>query len=894
MDYIYSVDLDSYVGNSNTIKTSDLCSSSLSNRNILAFSSDCCVYILPLEKPNELIPVNLNSSPSEYLAWSDDGVHLMNVCKNGTCNLYCVKANLLNTIDLVFSFKIIKDEFILVKSFSKLPKLCLDYIKQDSVNYFEKFSYSSFKYFKDLSVSLFSGFLILNKTGKLQLCFTDFNSVKKKYEYFEFDMKLQQNLIGNTMDCGNQANAEDISFNFGDFSYEFDGSINVAFTNADLSSPIYIFRVMISFNNDNSALEGTSELVATINLMYEPNMVKSRFLFMSNEMASTLCVNVTSEFSQTSSFQFWKASKDTHESLISQNTAWNCISTLQCESKISDIRISKNELNFKDHRNFERQDYKFFLFVAYINGQIGFIDTFKFSQRFLSPIPSRSEKPRQFERKKIKTSNEEYLVTLDQSSSGLVGVGITNQCSLVAFRQIDFKTSQSDSQPIQQLTNLYEYSLLSGSDLWDLIISTNPRFIDALIESLELNFSNQSNISIKKAYFSRFYSIIYALSRRSTTSLKNQSKCLDFLAKLTLNRSISIFSYSIQLNLNVDSLISLFSNSSSNFINTSKSVPLINTNLITTNLDYINNQTMPNSPANSFNQIPLKTNLNDYFSEILKLDSLTNTNLNELRLNDIVQSILNRKNTTIVVNCHLKHIAQWIIDMSLSLVKTTLHVYKSIKTGSISDSQTEHDIFAASLLMDYWFLNELRKGLLFVKILTSLNLANYPLPVLPYRSMGYQKDLLSELFSIITRLIPKINDRIAPIDESLMEQCILIQTDTIATNLDKKYFNLRHSWFGLSTSSWLKTFQFPVDYLFDEERLCALYPLFDIVKLIQFSRSSLTKQCIRCGNYTESEQNLASTSASFSHKAFQMCISMQDLCGNKCLCGGPWVFSPIQ
>jgi hypothetical protein len=53
---------------------------------------------------------------------------------------------------------------------------------------------------------------------------------------------------------------------------------------------------------------------------------------------------------------------------------------------------------------------------------------------------------------------------------------------------------------------------------------------------------------------------------------------------------------------------------------------------------------------------------------------------------------------------------------------------------------------------------------LFIKLIFSLNQSNnnlisLSLPILPYRSMGYQKDLLAELFSILTKLIYRINGK---------------------------------------------------------------------------------------------------------------------------------------
>ncbi len=95
MEYLYLVDLNSYISDEE-IKINESCNCVLSNKNILAISNDCCVYILPIEKPNELIPVHLSNSPCVRLVWSDDGQYLLNVYKNGQCNLFNVKVILIH------------------------------------------------------------------------------------------------------------------------------------------------------------------------------------------------------------------------------------------------------------------------------------------------------------------------------------------------------------------------------------------------------------------------------------------------------------------------------------------------------------------------------------------------------------------------------------------------------------------------------------------------------------------------------------------------------------------------------------------------------------------------------------------------------------------------------
>ena len=60
---------------------------------------------------------------------------------------------------------------------------------------------------------------------------------------FDFDMNLNKCDINSNMDLGEAPNKDQIFFELADFSYESDGSINVAYTNTDPRSPIYIYKV---------------------------------------------------------------------------------------------------------------------------------------------------------------------------------------------------------------------------------------------------------------------------------------------------------------------------------------------------------------------------------------------------------------------------------------------------------------------------------------------------------------------------------------------------------------------------------------------------------------------------------------------------------------------------
>ena len=404
-------------------------------------------------------------------------------------------------------------------------------------------------------------------------------------------------------------------------------------------------------------------------------------------------------------------------------------------------------------------DEKANILVSFESGSVGFIDLENFTQDFVLPAIPSSEKTNE----RI-TRRKEYFVALDQSFTGSIGIGITNNCTLVSFRQFHMNTTHIDFPLIKlqkSLVNFYEFCMLAGYDYWDLLINTNPKMIDIIIDILEKRYVKQPQQSLKKAYFSRFYSLIYSLSRRSTNKSVNQFKSMDILLKLTLSRLNIILSNSVQLSLNVDALINVNNNMNGSLINTSMQPPLISTSMISSNADLFNSSQITTS--SNVVHLPLKTNLNEYFSDILNLDKENPAEI--LNLNEIVQAILSRKNNTVVLNQQVKHLFQWLIEMTLNIINETI---------TSINQPGDKEYYVSSLLSDYWFLNELRKGLIFIKLIsvvnqtstasqTTNNLLSSSLPILAFKSLiisnnyHQQKDILSELFNILTKIIHRIN-----------------------------------------------------------------------------------------------------------------------------------------
>lgn len=138
-----------------------------------------------------------------------------------------------------------------------------------------------------------------------------------------------------------------------------------------------------------------------------------------------------------------------------------------------------------------------------------------------------------------------------------------------------------------------------------------------------------------------------------------------------------------------------------------------------------------------------------------------------------------------------------------------------------------------------------------------------------------------------------------------MDQCLNIEAEAVIRPIDELFCNLKHPWYSKQEQQHVygggvaKPVSFSIDEFFDQELAAqkTIYPIFDIVRMIQFSRSSNTKQCIRCGNFTEAQVigsygNKISGSIQATNKT--NCIFVQDASSERCLCGGYWVLSALQ
>jgi hypothetical protein len=580
------------------------------------------------------------------------------------------------------------------------------------------------------------------------------------------------------------------------------------------------------------------------------------------------------------------------------------VKTVNFPARLVDLSIPKSTLIYKDlidnrYISNSEQQQVLHLIASLQDGTNCFIELLSFNQvAYTQPVAKCSQndekeltRPSESKRLRLSSTNTDFVVCLDQTFSGLLGVGLTRSSSLVAFRNLSF------NKQVIPLVNLYEYHLLTGYDHWNLLMNTSPKHIDSLIEKLEEKYYSQVK-SVQKMLFSRYHSILWTLySRRPVVNIQlNQFKSFDIMIKLILNKAVSIVAYSVQLVLNMDQI---------KLEDSKDALTGFNVSSFWLNQEGSSQSTSESASAtfSALNQIQFRNTLSEFLGDIVDQHSI----LRQIQLNDLAQFVLSKKSHELHVSQQLKHLFQFILDVALYL----LDVIGLVKSSSGSSSKS---YYGTSLIQDSLFIKEILKSIMFMKLVSAYSstfqqsqqptvtqqLVFQSMPIMPVRS-STQKDLLGDLFNIYVRVYLKLaegGESSVLNDEEIAAQCSIIQAETVIRPLDEIFFTLKQPWTGPHSTIWSQVFRSQVDRLFDEEKSGRQpYPLFDIQRLIQFSRSAATKQCTRCGNFTESSRAELVSPANAGevlNTARQNCIYVQDSCSERCLCGGYWVLSPLQ
>jgi hypothetical protein len=293
----------------------------------------------------------------------------------------------------------------------------------------------------------------------------------------------------------------------------------------------------------------------------QTNFLKTRLVFSHPDQSDSLSVVLNCQQTKTSQLHVWKKisnenpnqvySDDDDGCMLSgspTSTVWSQTNRIDYPSIIRCVSASKFPIGNQDLQSFHSNSLS--MIIGFEDGTVGFIDRMGCNPVFAANTTLRdsiepnscatndeqSDRKYGVKRRPI----ESHLRLVDQSLSGMIGIGITNTNHLVVFRQDLPKDLQSQAF---NMSFFYEYLMLNGHDYWDLLVNTKQRLADACIEQLNEHYKLQT-LSVQRAYYTKFYGLLYALYRQSTCA--SSLKSLDVLIKIVLNRCVQVIQNSIQ------------------------------------------------------------------------------------------------------------------------------------------------------------------------------------------------------------------------------------------------------------------------------------------------------------------------------------------------------------
>ena len=124
---------------------------------------------------------------------------------------------------------------------------------------------------------------------------------------------------------------------------------------------------------------------------------------------------------------------------------------------------------------------------------------------------------------------------LTYSSCALVAIDSLSQIHLYRVSPI---TEPGGPITANYAQTMLEYSLVSGNDWWDVIISLRPNLIDNVCEKITETFMNKQPLASQQKWLSRFLTIkasLYRCLNTSSTSNNGQCRAGDFYTLIMLN-----------------------------------------------------------------------------------------------------------------------------------------------------------------------------------------------------------------------------------------------------------------------------------------------------------------------------------------------------------------------
>ncbi|CAF0996902.1 unnamed protein product [Rotaria sordida] len=439
--------------------------------------SSFCVYICSLEQPWNFSLITTSFLPIVQLVWSLDGTHLLVCNQAGLCQIFKMKNDCINTMDIIYQYETHED--ILCAKYIFPRELIVVNLDRNET-FYEKINISSPLLKYALNVGNF-------------VCITTSGTIHA--------LPLNCSLTPSTYCLSQRAS---LCVCLCDI-YPTDKGFNIILCEHIQGALIHFFVVNYASLEPKLSLISYRTRGFRIPSCY--GKLQSLIYFQRN---GTDCI-LTHITSCTNDLI------DLYEYHIEQEE-WISVTLLNSsQTRITSISLSPNQLLIQDNNYqglFARQ-----ILIAFNDGSTASFDKLNLTSRGRY-LPMNNTN--------LNIKQSEYFIKIQHTYSGLCCVGFTQNGNIALLRTICLNDTLSSSM-LNILIHLFEQYIVEifcPCDIWDILcIIPNNSIINQLIDRLVINYEVQT-LEFKRLYFIRLKECLYHLHRLARPFTKDSCEHL--------------------------------------------------------------------------------------------------------------------------------------------------------------------------------------------------------------------------------------------------------------------------------------------------------------------------------------------------------------------------------
>ncbi|KAI0979177.1 hypothetical protein GJ496_006512 [Pomphorhynchus laevis] len=481
------------------------------------------VYICPLQRPWNIVPLFFSIRRITFLVWSEDAKTLMSIDSSNNARIFQCVSGCLNQMVEIKTYNL-REEILTAKHYLNIPKTYVNLDRSETSKYPD---HPDRENVKDLPEN---SFICTTVSGKILLVFVQ-HEVVKSWKAIEYEQQFD---ISDIVVFGENRNAYAL------------------FSNFTANSPVYIYQVQFKHNGSQT----TADCLKLQGLIIERPRRSVCFLSpLSHRRICALLRNLGVFEIQIWEMQTYRADVCNLFGQIPSLNAGDMMKRsfiLICSFSDQNLHCSVHSTGMAFQQEVQPEQPR--PYNARRSGQ-SFTNSCIQSICSLTAMAGRDGRVLYFDRhlcsvadkRQLQLNDGEWLVSICLTYSGCLTIGLTSTGRIIVERTY----SRSDMVVNSALCVLEHFMIYSYS-YWDVLVSILPGQVPLILNKLEQRFHNQTT-DVQKRHFGGYRYIVYFLQTLLPTSDQSYpadglltlyianilKRCREYMTKVGYRRAIS-------------------------------------------------------------------------------------------------------------------------------------------------------------------------------------------------------------------------------------------------------------------------------------------------------------------------------------------------------------------